>query len=41
MKEIELDHSAAMSLIFQLYACTDRNKTISHLEYNAKQKRLG
>lgn len=38
VKEIGLDYWEAMSLIYQLYLTTDRNKTISHLNYNVTQK---
>jgi endonuclease/exonuclease/phosphatase family metal-dependent hydrolase len=38
IKDISLDYDAAMCLIFQLYACTNRNKSIDHLNYNTVQK---
>ena len=38
VKEIYLDYWEAMSLMFQIYLTTDRNKTIEHLDYNVKQK---
>jgi len=38
LKEIYLDYWGAMSLMFQIYATTDRNKTMSHLNYNVVQK---
>jgi endonuclease/exonuclease/phosphatase family metal-dependent hydrolase len=37
-KEIYLNYWEAMSLMFQIYLTTDRNKTIDHLDYNVKQK---
>ena len=37
-KEIFLNYWEAMSLMFQIYLTTDRNKTIEHLDYNVKQK---
>jgi len=37
-KEIYINYWEAMSLMFQIYLTTDRNKTIDHLEYNVKQK---
>jgi endonuclease/exonuclease/phosphatase family metal-dependent hydrolase len=37
-KEIFLNYWEAMSLMFQIYLTTDRNKTIDHLDYNVKQK---
>ena len=37
-KEIYLNYWEAMSLMFQIYLTTDRNKTIEHLDYNVKQK---
>jgi len=37
-KEIELDYEGAMSLMYQIYLTTNRNKTISHLNFNVKQK---
>ena len=38
IKSIELDYEAAMSLIYQLYATTPRNKTLGHIEFNTKSK---
>jgi endonuclease/exonuclease/phosphatase family metal-dependent hydrolase len=38
VKEIYLNYWEAMSLMFQIYLTTDRNKTIDHLDYNVKQK---
>lgn len=37
-KEILLDYWGAMSLMYQLYLTTDRNKTFDNLDYNVKQK---
>jgi endonuclease/exonuclease/phosphatase family metal-dependent hydrolase len=37
-KEIYINYWEAMSLMFQIYLTTDRNKTIDHLDYNVKQK---
>jgi len=37
-KEIYLNYQEAMSLMFQIYLTTDRNKTIGHLDYNVIQK---
>lgn len=37
-KDLKLNFSEAQNLIFQLYIHTDRNKTISHINYNTNQK---
>ncbi len=38
IKEIYLNYWEAMSLMFQIYLTTDRNKTVDHLDYNVNQK---